>query len=202
MPDDPPRSVSGRSSRPRGARRRSSDAIERQPAAVVVSACLLGAHCRYDGRSGGDPELHQRLGALAAVGLVLRAVCPEQLAGLGTPRPPATLHGGDGGDVLKGAASVRRNDDGVDVSAAFVRGAELARAALGPQKPVLGILKARSPSCGVGTTWRDGAVRDGDGVFAALLRREGVPLHDDEGFLATAAAGALAGRQAAGSDDD
>lgn len=166
---------------------------DRGPAVVAVSACLLGLPCRYDGDEGGSDALRRRLEALARIGLDVRGVCPEQLGGLPTPRAPASLHGGDGKAVLLGKAQVQRNQDGGDVTDAFVRGARQARAALGEHAPVLAVLKARSPSCGVRRAWQDGEVRDGDGVFAALLRKEGVPLHDDEGFLATAAAGALAG---------
>lgn len=163
----------------------------RGPAVVVVSACLLGHRCRYDGATVGDDALRRRLGALQIAGLDVRPVCPEQLGELGTPRPPASLAGGAGAEVWKGQARVVRNDGGGDVTDAFMQGAQRAREALGPDAPVLAVLKARSPSCGVGRTWRDGEVREGDGVFAALLRREGVPLHSDEGFLGTSAAQAL-----------
>ncbi len=153
---------------------------------VLVSACLLGRACRYDGATGGNPALQQALAALQASGANVVGVCPEELGGLGTPRPAATLDGGDGAAAWSGQASVRRNHDGADVTAAFLDGARRARAAAGPARPTRAILKARSPSCGVGRTWRDGAVQDGDGVFAALLRAEGVPLMDDEVFAAPA----------------
>ena len=75
-------------------------------------------------------------------------------------------------------ARVQRTADGVDVTAAFVSGA---RAALEAAPGVThAVLKARSPSCGCGRTWIDGAVRSGDGVFAALLRRRGVTVQTDE----------------------
>jgi len=153
---------------------------------VLVSACLVGRACRYDGDRGGSEALGQVLADLAAEGARLVAVCPEELGGLGTPRPPASLAGGDGAAAWAGRARVLRNDGGGDVTAAFLDGAMLARLAAGAARPALAILKARSPSCGVGRTWRDGAVRDGDGVFAALLREQGVPLTDDEALVAAA----------------
>ncbi len=141
----------------------------------LVSACLLGERCRYDGGSRPAEAARRLLDRLGAEHVV--AACPEELGGLGTPRPPAQLRGGDGAAVLAGAARVVR-DDGTDVTAAFVEGARRALA----RAPDAGaaLLKARSPSCGVGRTWVDGEVRDGDGVFAALLRRRGLSLHTDE----------------------
>ncbi|MCK6521513.1 DUF523 domain-containing protein [Myxococcota bacterium] len=141
---------------------------------VVVSACLLGRACRYDGASKPKLDALARLAPEAE----LIPVCPEELGGLGTPRPGAELRGGDGAAVWRGEASVRREADDGDVTAAFCAGAERAWALAGA--PDLAVLKARSPSCGVGTTHIDGAVRRGDGVFAALLRARGVPLVDDE----------------------
>jgi uncharacterized protein YbbK (DUF523 family) len=139
---------------------------------VLVSACLLGRACRYDGASKPAPGLAGALGAAAV------AVCPEELGGLGTPRPAAELRGGDGCAVLDGRARVRRVADGSDVTQAFIAGAEAALAAApGARRAVL---KARSPSCGCGRAWIDGALRAGDGVFAALLKRRGIAVETDE----------------------
>lgn len=144
---------------------------------VIVSACLLGRACRYDGASKPKPEALATFGE----GVEWAPVCPEELGGLGTPRPGADLRGGDGAAVWRGEAQVRREADDVDVTAAFCAGAERAWAlAKGAD---LALLKARSPSCGVGTTHIDGELRRGDGVFAALLRARGVPLIDDEQAL-------------------
>ena len=144
----------------------------------IVSACLLGRPCRYDGGAKGDPRVTQGVAALRAAGASVVAVCPEELGGLGTPRPAAELRGGAGAAVLDGRARVQRTADGVDVTAAFVSGA---RAALEAAPGVThAVLKARSPSCGCGRTWIDGAVRSGDGVFAALLRRRGVTVQTEE----------------------
>jgi uncharacterized protein YbbK (DUF523 family) len=135
---------------------------------VLVSACLLGVSCRYDGRSAA-------LASLAGLvdGRAVLAVCPEELGGLGTPRPKACLSGGDGAAVLDGAARVV-TESGEDVTAAFRRGAEraldLARAA-GVEEAVL---KERSPSCGASRIHREGELADGAGVTAALLARAGI----------------------------
>ncbi len=110
---------------------------------VLVSACLIGISCRYDGKAKPVPELIDSLR-----GRSILPVCPEQLGGLSTPRPAASIYYGDGIDVLMGRAKVL-TIDGQDVTEAFKRGADqtlfLARS--------LGIkqcfLKAKSPSCGV-----------------------------------------------------
>ena len=127
---------------------------------VLVSACLLGRPCRFDGGSKPSAAVLREV-----QGAELIPVCPVELAGLGTPRPAADLRGGDGHDVLEGRARVLRVEDGQDLTEAFLRGAELAA-----RRCDQAILKARSPSCGV----------DRDGVFAALLRRRGVPLRTEE----------------------
>ena len=147
---------------------------------LVLSACLLGRPCRYDGRS--KPASAVQNFAAAWPGEVI-PVCPEELGGLGTPRPGAELRGGDGSDALAGIARVvvcdpAHPDDGRDVTAAFLLGALRADQLAGDADRA--VLKARSPSCGCGQTSIDGAFRDGDGVFAALLRARGVPVQTDE----------------------
>lgn len=129
-----------------------------QPPIYLVSGCLLGLVCRYDGRVKEYPECRRAL-----VGKTYVPVCPEQMGGLPTPREPADLVGGDGAAVLAGLARVVTRS-GVDVTANFVRGAEQVLR-LARELRVAGVfLKACSPSCGAGRVL---------GVTAALLRREG-----------------------------
>jgi len=135
---------------------------------VLVSACLLGVRCRYDGNTAEDPTLRQELRGACVV-----PVCPEQLGGLPTPRSPSEINGGDGNDVLKGRAHVL-NEAGEDVTAAFVRGAQEAlrlAVSFGCQRA---ILKSRSPSCGSGQIYHQGKLVPGDGVTAALLKVHGI----------------------------
>lgn len=148
-----------------------------EPKRVAVSACLLGVACRYDGGSKRSAAVTRWLQSLRP-GVDVVAVCPEELGGLGTPRPAAELRGGDGAAVLKGQATVARVRDDADVTEPFVTGAE--RAAERVKGAARAVLKSRSPSCGVATVHLDGAVRDGDGVFAALLKRLGVDVVSDE----------------------
>jgi uncharacterized protein YbbK (DUF523 family) len=144
---------------------------------LIVSACLLGLPTRFDGKGHARPAV---LGLTSD--FVLVPVCPEQLGGLSTPRPPAEIQGGGGDAVLDGRARVT-TASGDDVSAHFVTGARVV-AEIGTVVGACGaVLKARSPSCGVGETY-DGtfsnSLRAGDGVTAALLRRLGLPLWTEE----------------------
>ena len=145
---------------------------------IIISACLLGEACRYDGVERGDERVMALVTEWRSSGGAVSAVCPEVLGGLSTPRPPAELRGGDGHCVLAGQASVEVCANGADVTTAFVRGAQLAAADIDTCQ--LAILKARSPSCGVGYTNIDGRTTPGDGVFTALLKQRSIPCFSDE----------------------
>ncbi len=143
----------------------------------LVSACLLGMPTAYDGQ--GRPV--ERLIERAARGEVV-PICPEMAGGLPVPRPPAEIVGGSGEDVLDGQARVV-TIDGQDVTEAYLRGAEAALAVarrLGIRKA---ILKAHSPSCGCRLIYdgtHSGRLIPGQGVTAALLRREGIEVVSEE----------------------
>ncbi len=141
----------------------------------LVSACLLGVACRYDGQSYPAPELTD----LATRGEVV-AICPEVAGGLPTPRLPAEIEGAsaglDGYAVLDGRTRVMRND-GFDVTAEFMQGAEAALALARQLGVRRAILKSDSPSCGAGRIHEgkfSGKLVPGDGVTTALLRRNGI----------------------------
>ncbi len=132
-------------------------------APVLVSACLLGERCRWDGTDRRDERV---LAALAGREVV--AVCPEAAGGLGIPRPACDLHGGSGADVLAGRARVVTRS-GEDRTAAFVRGAEVAAEAARRFGARVAVLKEGSPSCGRG------------GVAAARLAAMGLDvLHEGD----------------------
>lgn len=138
---------------------------------LLVSACLLGLCTAYDGGSSPHPVLQ----VLAARGRVV-PVCPEVAGGLPVPRPPAEIQGGDGADVLDGRARVVTND-GQDVTAQYLAGAQVALEAARGFGLRRAVLKSRSPSCGVGQIYDgtfSGRLRPGDGVTAALLKRAGI----------------------------
>lgn len=138
---------------------------------ILVSACLVGMRCRYDGRGSADPVGVE----LVRKGLAIPA-CPEQLGGLTTPRRPAEICGGDGADVLAGRASVMDNGGG-DVSRAFLQGAFETLRLCRRCRIESAVLKGRSPSCGCGRIYDgtfSGVLREGNGVTAALLLQHGI----------------------------
>ena len=137
---------------------------------IVISKCFTGECCRYDGGTNLIPELAALMESGEAV-----AVCPEQLGGLPTPRVPSELTA-SGERVLEGLARAVTKD-GRDVTEEFVRGAEEALRIAKENRCMLAILKARSPSCGCGQIYDGsftGALAPGDGVTAALFKREGI----------------------------
>ncbi len=127
----------------------------------LVSACLVGISCRYDGKVKSHSACLQYL-----KGKKWLPVCPEQLGGLPTPRMAAELSGGDGKDVLSGKAKVITTE-GLDVTKPFIQGAEQVLTIARQQEITTAILKARSPSCGI---------RSPMGVTAALLAKQGMTL--------------------------
>lgn len=143
---------------------------------ILLSACLLGEKCRYNGKSSLYPSLLRKLR-----GRRILAVCPEQLGGLTTPRPPAEITGGDGRAVLKGAAGVK-NNRGEDVTVFFRRGAEKTWEIVYGEGIKEAILKDKSPSCGKNHIYDgsfQGRLRPGLGVTAALLREKGVTIYTE-----------------------
>lgn len=137
-------------------------------AMVLVSACLLGLDTRYDGGNCHRPDLRGDMKAECPV-----PICPEQLGGLPTPRPPAEITRGDGADVLEGEAAVV-NRDGRDVTAGYLRGARQVRRLARKLGIERAYLKERSPACGVTTIVRNDREVSGRGVAAALLADSGL----------------------------
>ena len=129
-------------------------------ALVGVSACLLGEEVRYNGAHKLDDFV---CGALARV-VDLRPVCPEVDIGLGVPREPIQLTRSNNGTRLVATES------GADLTAAMESYAEAKVRELDAAGICGYVLKARSPSCGLGSVPIDGA-GGGDGLFAATLRK-------------------------------
>lgn len=133
---------------------------------ILVSACLMGVGCRYDGKSNQLPQLEQLMKQHTCI-----PVCPEIFGGLPTPRVPAERQG-----------SKIMTQDGQDVTQQFVQGtAEVLRLAdLYHCKAAL--LKERSPSCGCGQIY-DGTftktLTEGDGLTAEMLKRKGIAVYGE-----------------------
>lgn len=137
---------------------------------VLVSACLLGRRCRYDGGHKETPELRE---ALARDGLEAVPFCPEEAGGLGTPRPAASIVGGDGFAVLDGEARVV-TAGGRDVTEEYLAGARAAAAQARDTGCPAAYLMERSPSCGCDRVHTADGLARGCGVTTALLRRAGI----------------------------
>jgi len=144
---------------------------------ILLSACLAGMPCRYDGASKPVPELME---------LTLRGeavpVCPEVLGGLPIPRSPSEIQ--PDGSV--------KNRAGEELSAQYRLGAERALGICRERGCDCAVLKARSPACGLGLIYDGSFSRrlvPGDGVFAAMLRRAGVRVYTEEDYPAALCGG-------------
>ena len=128
---------------------------------MIVSACLAGFPCRYDGKSKPCAEVVELVKAGKAI-----PVCPEQLGGLPTPRPPC--------EILAGRV-IDRN--GADRTESFQQGAQAVLTLAQTYGAAQALLQNRSPSCGTGWIY-DGTFSKtliaGDGITARLLQENGI----------------------------
>ena len=133
---------------------------------ILVSACLLGVRCRYDGASKPDEAVLKLMERHTLV-----PVCPEQLGGLATPRPPAERQG-----------NAVRTRSGADVTGQYRRGAEEALRLCRLYSCRAAVLKERSPSCGSGAVYDgtfSGVLTNGSGMTAELLEENGIPVYGE-----------------------
>lgn len=133
---------------------------------VLISACLYGEKCRYD---GGD-NLIENLDFLKEKCTFI-PVCPEVLGGLETPRNPAEIIG------EKVISNVEK-----DVTNEYKKGAEIALKTTLENGCKIALMKAKSPSCGSGKIY-DGTfsrkLTDGDGITVKLLKEHGIKVFDE-----------------------
>ena len=147
---------------------------------ILVSACLLGLHTRYDQDTCPHPELID----LLEKGFII-PVCPEQLGGLPTPRPGSEIKGGTGHDVLAGKARVI-SEKGDNFTEQYIKGARETLYLAQLHKSPAAILKARSPACGSKEIYdgsHKGVLRPGAGVAAALLAENGITIYSEEDIV-------------------
>lgn len=134
---------------------------------IMVSACLAGVNCKYNGGNNSSEKLIRLLEDNEVI-----KVCPEVMGGLPIPRAPGEIVGG-----------VVRNEDGTSVDAEYRRGAQIAYELALKEKPDLIVLQSRSPSCGVKQIY-DGTFSHvripGHGVFAQLVIDAGFNVVDIE----------------------
>ena len=135
--------------------------------AILVSACLLGVCCRYDGESKPNQNVTKLREQFTLI-----PICPEVDGGLPTPRTPSE---GVGDRVLM--------RDGKDVTDNFRLGAELALERARTFSCLAAVLKARSPSCGSNSIYDgsfSGTLTDGDGVAAKLLKENDIDVYTED----------------------
>jgi len=138
---------------------------------VLVSACLLGENCKYN---GGNNHVQGVSDIPETSGIRLIPFCAETAGGLPTPRIPAERVG----DCVI-------NKNGEDVTAQFMTGAQAALAMAKKHNCKAAILKKNSPSCGCGTIYDgtfSGVLVDGNGVTAQLLLENGIIIYNEESF--------------------
>lgn len=138
---------------------------------IMVSACLTGENCKYNGGNNKNQELLNLLS-----GHEIIHVCPEVLGGLPVPRIPA--------EIVNGTVINREN---ICVNEPFRQGAQKALEIAEREKPDLIILQSRSPSCGAKQIYDgtfSGKLIPGHGVFADLALRSGFRVMDVEDVIA------------------
>lgn len=134
---------------------------------ILVSACLLGENCKYN---GGNNRSEKVLNYVKGHEVI--SVCPECLGGLPTPRIPA--------EIVDGVVT---NKAGENVDAEFRKGAETALEIAQKEQIDVAVLQSRSPSCGAKQIYDgtfSGTKIDGQGVFAELLKKNGFKMIDVE----------------------
>ena len=136
---------------------------------LLVSACLLGRNCKYNGGNNYAAQIAEKLS-----GEEILPVCPEVLAGAGIPRKCVELRSGRA-----------INADGLDVDDIYRAGAEAALAQLIAFGAECAVLKSRSPTCGVREIYDgtfSGRLISGSGIFAAMVRDAGIRVIDSDEF--------------------
>ena len=134
---------------------------------IMVSVCLLGENCKYNGGNNRNEKLLCLL-----EGHTVIPVCPEVLGGLPVPRPSA--------EIVNGTVM---NVAGENVDAAFRLGAEKGLELAKREKPDLIVLQSRSPSCGVKMIYDgsfSGALVPSNGMTAGMLKKLGIPVTTEE----------------------
>ena len=148
---------------------------------LLVSACLAGVNCTFRGKNNLNDKIKRLVDSGAAI-----ALCPEVFAHLGVPRENIELSGGDGNDILDGKAKAI-SVNGRDVTKPLIAGAYKVLGVAKRYDIREAVLKSNSPTCGVGRIY-DGTfsntLKNGDGVLAALLKRNGIIVSTErEGLL-------------------
>ena len=132
---------------------------------ILVSACLAGINCKYNGGNNYNEKIFNLVKEGKAI-----PVCPEQLGGLTPPREPSEIK------IIDGKRYVI-NKEGIDVTEEFEKGAEEVLTLVKKLDIKKAILQSRSPSCGINKIYSgnfDRNLVDGNGILADLLLENGI----------------------------
>ena len=137
----------------------------------LVSSCLAGVNCRYDGSNSENKYIAKLVKEGKAI-----VLCPEQLAGLSTPRPSC--------EIIIDENSNKRvvSKDGKDLTKSFIEGAEKTLGIIKAAGIKKAILQSRSPSCGCGLIYDgkfSGKLIEGNGLVAELLMKNGIEVYTE-----------------------
>lgn len=141
---------------------------------ILVSACLVGVNCRYDGKNSCIETIKK----LVDQGQAL-PVCPEVLGGLPTPRPKAEIR-----PLIHQVKVI--NEKGYDVTKAFNTGADKTLAIAKKYGATVAVLKSKSPSCGCHQIYDgtfSGSLIKGSGLTAELLKHNGIKVMNEKEFM-------------------
>jgi len=140
---------------------------------IIVSACLAGCECRYDGKSNEIAVLKNLVLTNKAI-----ALCPEKLGGLSTPRIAC--------EIVESSNELKvMGQDNNDYTTQFTQGAQIVANVAKALNCKKVILKANSPSCGYGKIYDgsfSGKYRKGNGITSQLLADNGVQILNEENF--------------------
>ena len=141
---------------------------------ILVSACLLGINCKYNGDNNKSEKIREYL-----KGKQFIIVCPEQLGGLSTPRIPS--------EIINNDSDIRKvmSKEGIDVTENFIKGADEALKIARMYNCTEAILKEGSPSCGSKQIYDgsfSGVKIDGMGITADVLKKEGLKILSEKDF--------------------
>ena len=134
---------------------------------ILVSACLLGENCKYNGGNNDNPAVAEYV-----QGREVLPICPEMMAGMGCPRTPIEIVNG-----------VLMDRDGNNVDDAMREAVAQAMERVRKETILCAILQSRSPTCGVNQIYDgsfSGKLIPGSGVFAQALREAGYLVMDAE----------------------
>lgn len=140
---------------------------------VLVSACLIGNNCKYNGGNNRNEKIIEYLKDKEVI-----LVCPEVMGGMDTPRFKSEI-------VVDEKNLKVINEKGGDVTSYFIRGAEIAFNRAVANNVKVAILKEKSPSCGYKKIYNgkfDGTIVDGDGVFTRMLLDKNIKVLTEKDF--------------------